>query len=290
MKIPAELFALSNAFFFALHNLLTKKGLKYSNPPTAVLTSLSMNVIILWLVSFLFLPINLLTFAGISIFILVGLFQPGLTRLLTYKGIETVGVAITDPLRATTPLFSALLAILFLGERITFPIFVATLFIVVGVILLSQRDRETKNVKMRYIFYPLLASFLAGSSQILRKVGLGAMPHPILAAAVTATSSLVVVSLTIWVTSRRRMVLALNKGCLPYYLAAGLAISIGMVTIYYALDLGKVVVVIPISSTGPFFSLIFTALFLKGVEKVTARIVSGAALIIGGVILLTLWK
>ena len=64
----------------------------------------------------------------------------------------------------------------------------------------------------------------------------------------------------------------------------------GMVTIYYALDLGKVVVVIPISSTGPLFSLTLTVLFLKGVERVTLKIVLGATLIISGVILLTLWK
>ena len=74
------------------------------------------------------------------------------------------------------------------------------------------------------------------------------------------------------------------------YLAAGITISLGMVTIYYALDLGKVVVVIPLSTTGPFFSLIFTALFLKGVERVTLKIVLGGALINSGVVLLTLWK
>jgi drug/metabolite transporter, DME family len=63
-----------------------------------------------------------------------------------------------------------------------------------------------------------------------------------------------------------------------------------MVCIYYALDLGKVSVVIPISSTGPLFSLIFAALFLRDVERVTSRIVLSAVMIIGGVVLLTLWK
>jgi DME family drug/metabolite transporter len=63
-----------------------------------------------------------------------------------------------------------------------------------------------------------------------------------------------------------------------------------MTCIYYALDLGKVSVVIPISSTGPFFSLILAALFLRDVERVTSRIVVSAAMIVGGVTLLTLWK
>jgi uncharacterized membrane protein len=59
---------------------------------------------------------------------------------------------------------------------------------------------------------------------------------------------------------------------------------------YYALDLGKVSVVIPIASTGPFFSLILAATFLRDVERVTSRIVLSAAMIVGGVVLLALWK
>lgn len=288
--MPAELFALSNAFFFALHNMLTKKGLKYSNPPTAVLTSLAVNVVVLWGVSLLFLPVRLLTFSGALLFVLVGLFQPGLTRLLTYKSIETVGVAITDPLRATTPMFSTFLAIILLGEQLTMAIFLATCLIISGITLLSLRGKSATKIKARYIFYPLLASFLAGSSQILRKFGLESMPHPVLAAAVTATSSLVVVSAIMWFSGQRQLIRELDRRCLPFYLAAGMAISLGMVTIYYALDLGRVVVVIPISSTGPLFTLILTAIFLKGVEHVTLKIVLGAALIISGVVLLTLWK
>jgi uncharacterized membrane protein len=31
-SIPAELYALVNAFLFALHNMFTKKALRYSNP------------------------------------------------------------------------------------------------------------------------------------------------------------------------------------------------------------------------------------------------------------------
>jgi uncharacterized membrane protein len=82
----------------------------------------------------------------------------------------------------------------------------------------------------------------------------------------------------------------MNRDCFWWFLAAGVTISIGMVCIYYALDLGKVSVVIPISSTGPFFSLILAALFLRDVEQVTLRIVISAAMIVGGVMLLTWWK
>ena len=288
--MPAEFFALANAFFFALHNILTKKGLRYSNAGTALITSLAINLIFLWSVSIFFVPLESLASAGILIFVLVGLFQPGLTRFLTYKGIETLGVAITDPVRATTPLFSALFAILFLGEQVTPAILFATLVIIFGIALLSHRGGSLQQVRFLYILYPLLASFLAGFSQVLRKFGLGAVPHPFLAAAVTASSSFAVAVPTLWISGKGKESFRLDRRSLPFYLPAGIAVSLGMVSIYYALDLGKVTVVIPISSTGPFFSLILSALFLRDVEQVTARIVVGACLIIGGVLLITFWK
>jgi uncharacterized membrane protein len=270
--------------------MLTRKGLRTSNPATALVTSLVINIIVLWGVSLLFVPLGSLATSGIFIFVLVGLFQPGLTRFLTYKGIETLGVALTDPIRATTPLFSALFAILLLGERMTWPIFFATMVIIIGITVLSHRGGSMQRIRFLYVLYPLLASLLAGFSQILRKFGLGAVPHPFLAAAVTATSSLGVSLLTVWASGRRKEILVLNKECLYFYLAAGVAVSLGMVSIYYALDRGQVTVVIPISSTGPLFALTLSALFLRDVERVTLKIVIGASLIIAGVLLITMWK
>jgi len=290
-SIPAEFYALANAFLFALHNMLTKKALRYSNPATAVISSLLINIIFLWGVSLLFVPLASLTSAGILIFVGVGLFQPGLTRLLSYKGIDALGVAITDPIRATTPLFSAAMAIVFLGEKITLPIIVATLMIISGITLLSWRSGSMRLAGSAvYLWYPIAASALAGATQVVRKFGMAAVPHPFLAAAVTASSSFVVSIVTLWYVEKSQETWKMNRQCFWWFLAAGVTISLGMVCIYYALDLGKVSVVIPISSTGPFFSLILAAIFLRDVERVTLRIVISAAMIVGGVVLLTLWK
>ena len=289
--MPAEFFALGSAFLFALHNMFTKKALRYSNPATAVISSLLINIIFLWGVSILFVPLASLTSASILIFVLVGFFQPGLTRLLTYKGIDALGVAITDPIRATTPLFSAAMAILFLGEKITLPIIAATFMIIAGIALLSWRQGSMKLAGSAvFLWYPIIASALAGATQVVRKFGLAAVPHPFLAAAVTATSSFVVSVLTMWYVEKTQETWKMNRQCFWWFLAAGVTVSFSMACIYYALDRGQVSVVIPISSTGPLFSLILTAIFLRDVERVTLRIVASAAMIVSGVLLITLWK
>jgi uncharacterized membrane protein len=96
--------------------------------------------------------------------------------------------------------------------------------------------------------------------------------------------------LTLWYVEKSQEAWQMNRQCFGWFLAAGITISFSMVCIYYALDLGKVSVVIPMSSTGPFFSLILSALFLRDVERVTLKIVLAAALIMGGVLLIALWK
>ena len=289
--MPAEFFALGSSFLFALHNLFTKKALRYSNPATAVISSLLINIVFLWSVSIIFLPLSSLASSALLIFVAVGFFQPGLTRLLTYKGIDALGVAITDPIRATTPLFSAAMAIIFLGERITLPIIIATFMIIAGITLLSWRQGSMKLTGSAvFLWYPIIASALAGATQVARKFGLASVPHPFLAAAVTATSSFVVSVLTMWYVEKTQETWKMNRQCFWWFLAAGVTVSLSMVCIYYALDRGKVSAVIPVSSTGPFFSLILTAIFLRDVERVTSRIVLSAAMIVGGVLLITLWK
>src|SRR3989442_2465484 len=149
-SIPAEFYALANAFLFALHNLFAKKALRHSNPATAVISSLLINIIFLWSVSILFVPLSSLNSTSILIFVVVGFFQPGLTRLLSYKGIDALGVAITEPIRATTPLFSAAMAIIFVGERITLPIIISTFMMMAGIILLSSRSVSVKLAVSRW--------------------------------------------------------------------------------------------------------------------------------------------
>jgi uncharacterized membrane protein len=290
-SIPAEFYAIANAFLFAVHNIFTKKALRYSNPATGVISSLLINIVVLWTVALLFVPMANVTLASLLIFVGVGFFQPGLTRLLTYKGIDALGVAITDPIRASTPLFSAAMAIVFLGEEITLPIIVATLMIIGGITLLSWRHGAMKLAGSAvYLWFPIAASVLAGASQVVRKFGMAAVPHPFLAAAVTATSSLVISVLVMWYVEKTEESWKMNRRCVWWFVAAGITVSFAMTSIYHALDLGKVSVVIPLSSTAPLFSLILTALFLRDVERVTLRLVVSTVLIISGVVLISWWK
>ena len=74
---------------------------------------------------------------------------------------------------------------------------------------------------------------------------------------------------------------------LAYFAAAGLAENAAVFLTVVALGLGTVSVVTPLTATMPIFVLFLTFAFLRGVERLTTRIVLGTILIVLGVYLIT---
>ena len=74
---------------------------------------------------------------------------------------------------------------------------------------------------------------------------------------------------------------------LLFFAAAGGVSSLGMIAMYTALKQAPVVVVSLATSVYPLFALLFVHLFLRRWEQVTWRILLGALLVVGGVMLIT---
>lgn len=284
--IPAEVFAIASGLFTAINLILLKKGMAQSNAVTAIVISLGINVIVFWSFVLIFLPLRDILNPALGVFVLVGLIQPGGTRFLAYLSVQKVGVAVTAPLRATTPLFSSLLAIIVLGEQLTVPVAIGTALVVSGIVTISLRRADATSWLNIYVVLPLLSSFVAGSTQVIRKIGLAQIPMPILGAAVTTGTSLIVIVLSI-LLSRKSSALIFNRTSVKYFSLAGFTITMGVASVYMSLYLSDVVVVAPLSSLSPLFSLILAAIFLREVEVITLRVIIAACFIVSGVVLIT---
>ncbi len=72
------------------------------------------------------------------------------------------------------------------------------------------------------------------------------------------------------------------------FVAAGGLFSAGAVLLMFeALGRGEVVVVAPVLSTNPLFTLLIAAVLLRGVEQITLRVVAGTVLVVSGVVVLS---
>jgi len=77
-----------------------------------------------------------------------------------------------------------------------------------------------------------------------------------------------------------------RRGAL-YFTAGGIFSAMGVMGLFLALERAQVVIVAPISSTNPLFTLVLAAIFLRDVEQLNLRVVAGALLVVAGVIVLT---
>jgi DME family drug/metabolite transporter len=56
---------------------------------------------------------------------------------------------------------------------------------------------------------------------------------------------------------------------------------------FIALSRADVSVIIPLLNTTPLFTVLFSSIFLRGMETITPRILLGAALMVAGVVVIT---
>jgi DME family drug/metabolite transporter len=286
-----EILALSASLFWGLSYIFTRVGLRGSNPFTAVLITSICSLSVSLILALITVPIDPFMQPAIIYYIAAGFLGPCISRFLLYIGIDRVGASIAVPLSEIKPLFAAIAAVLILGERLFTSIALGTILIILGVVTISLKESGgliEKRWSKRDLIFPILAGVCFGILHVLRKMGLNGIPVPVAGVTMQNASALVFFPL-LGLTQRGRHRLVLNdKRAWVIFSLAGLSMFMAQVCVFSALDLGQVIVVSPLSSLSPFFVLLLVRAFLRGLEKVTWRIVLGVILTVGGTAVLTL--
>lgn len=281
------LFALGTAVAFAASTVLVRVGVRSSSPLTALVVTMGVNVIVLWMLSVVRYDIVVDLWAW-RWFILAGVFAPALGRLANYVGIQRIGVNLASPISNTNPLVSVVLAVALLGERLPLGGYAGVLLAVGGaVVLATVRGTESVRIQRRDLLFPVVGALTYGSVQILRKLGTDLVSEPIIGAAVNLTTSFVLVVLGLTVAGRLHSLTAPRRDLLVF-VAAGVVSSLGLASLYTALGLGQVAVVTPILNASPLFVRLFTGLFVHEDELFTPHVFIGTVGVVSGVALLTL--
>jgi drug/metabolite transporter (DMT)-like permease len=143
----------------------------------------------------------------------------------------------------------------------------------------------------------LLVAACWGTSPIFIAKGLVGLPSPLWGVAVgLAAAALVYLA---WLVVRRPepRVRVLAWGALPssgraaigWLVLSGLVLALGSVARTVALDVATVVLVLPLAQTATLWTIVLSPLLLgREVARITPRLVWGAVLIVGGVVLVVL--
>jgi drug/metabolite transporter, DME family len=277
--------ALAGAVCSAAATILIRQGLQRSNFYAGFWINVVVGVVGLWGAVLLMEPAASYRLSAVPFFIVSGVVGTASGRLLRFVSIEKVGAPVAAAITNLNPFIATGLAILLLGERVTLPILAGTCVIVVGTTLLSLSGRRV-GFRLRHLAYPFLSASCFGVVAIIRKLGL-TQAGPLFGSAVNITTALLAFSIFLLASGNRHAFVWKGPGTL-YFVGAGIAENASVLLVLVALSLGEVSIVTPLSGTAPLFVLPMTSLFLKGVEKLTWRIILGAILIVLGVFFLTL--
>ena len=282
-----EIVPFLSAMGWAVDSILVRKGARTSSVLSAAFLSYVVTTILTWSYVAINFPLSIVRSPAAFYFMASGTLQPLLARIFLYIGIDRLGVARAMPLRGTGPLFSVAIAVFFLQERPVLPVYLGGLFIVAGGwLVLYRKGNASADWRLLDAIYPLLAALLAGVSQNFRRAGLLILPNPFVAGAVTTGTSLTIFVIYLWI-KRQFPVVIPSRESLPYFGPTAFVSAVSQLLVFTSLNLGEVSVMIPLLNTTPLFSLLFSAIFLKDLEKVTWPIVLGALSLLGGALLIT---
>ncbi len=284
----AILLGLFASFCFAVSMILINRGVLLIDYFRGLLTNLGLNALFLWFYIILFVePIELWTPANL-IFVLVGVFVPGVARYFMFKGMERLGASITSSLTNSTPLFATFFAVAFLQERPTVTNLLGTLSIVSGIIALSWKG-ASKTWRTRDLLFPLTAAFLFAGRDNLVRYGLLRIGSPILGAAIAATTSFVTMSLIYLAFEKKQPLVHSAPRGFVLFAVSGFVNFLSYVFAYTAFSMERVSLISPLVNGSSLFILPLSWLFLRDVETLTPRKIGAVLLVILGVFLIS-WE
>ncbi|OGP64779.1 MAG: hypothetical protein A2170_12680 [Deltaproteobacteria bacterium RBG_13_53_10] len=131
----------------------------------------------------------------------------------------------------------------------------------------------------------ILASVCFGLAPIFAKKGLLSGLNPLYGATIANATALLFMILFFFATEQRKGWASATQQGLMFAVLSGLCNSVALVSFYWAMAIGKVAIVVPVTCIYPLFTMVVAYLAMKESEVIDLFTVIGTLLIVIGVIL-----
>ncbi len=277
------LFAFGSALFAGLVAILSKFGIR--NTDTNVATAIRTVVVLFfsWLTVFVVGSQNtLLNISGKTLLFLVlsGL-STGASWLCYFKALQIGDVNKVTPIDKSSTILTMILALIFLGEKITVIKVIAIVLIGIGTYLMIQK-KETHNAGSSnhvWLAYALGSAVFASLTSILGKVGIEGVESN-LGTAIRTIVVLIMAWLVVFATKKQNTIKDIDTKSWIFLILSGFATGGSWLCYYRALQDGPASVVVPIDKLSILVTIAFSYLFLK--EKLNKKSAFGLVMIVAG--------
>ena len=299
--MAAVAFSILAAFGFASSAVLSRQGLQAIFPLPGVMVSL--------IFSFLFAGIMALLFAfsdigSIPQAALLWIFGLGIVnyfggRTQNFLSVNLIGASRASLFVASQAPFAALFAVAFTGESLHLLVGLGTVGVVGGLIFASGTSilegwRGDKIFVLGYLM-ALGAGASYGATNVMAKQTLEVFDSPLVITMLSMLVGMVVLAPLVGASTSHSGVhrekgqgFSKNLWSLRWVALAGIASGIAVISLYFAVQRADVVVISPIVSSSPLITLFLAHVFLTRLERVTKRLLFGALLTVGGVVLVVI--
>ena len=282
------LLALTSATLFAISIQVLHQGLRYTDSETGSLQQIFATTTCYWILAPWLMESWYWLAPAALLFAAVGLFKPAVSANASMLGVHYLGPTPTSTLSASSPLFAAAFGVMFFDERLTLPIIIGTFAIMAGSVTLAQNGsgQSQRTWPLWALGLPLLAALVRASGDGVTKFAMLDLPSPYFAGLVSFSVSLIVATSFYGVRHRTLPRMGIRYGT-GWYFLAGTINAISVFCLNKALQLGDLIVVVPIVSASPILTLFISVLFIRR-ENINRYSILAVFLVVPGVVIISL--
>lgn len=280
-------FAFGSALFAGLTAVLAKCGIKKTDSDVATAVRTVIVLIFSWLMVWIVGSASTITEIGARswIFLVLSGMATGASWLCYFRALGLGDVNKVVPIDKSSTVLTILLALIFLGEQITWIKAVAVVLIGVGTFLMIEKKKNTEEKVPRrgWLIYAVLSAVFASLTSILGKVGIDGVESN-LGTAIRTAVVLAMSWLIVFIKGKQHAVRSIPRGELCFICLSGISTGGSWLCYYKALRDGLASVVVPIDKLSILVSVAFSAVVFH--ERLRKKAALGLLFIVAGTLLM----
>ena len=289
----AQVSAILAAASWAMAGVLGKRGMENKGSTLFLVTaSAGVGSILFSFAMFVqseFNIFNTISTTSVIVFFLSGVIGTAIGRFFFYNGIDRIGTTISESCGSTHPIFASFIAFILLGEPLILIEIIGILIIIVGVVMISYSNGGDKSGWNTWeILIPLLGAASFGTAAALRRYGfVMTNTTPVEGTAFSAIGGFLGLSIYI-LTNKKLHIFNSSTEAYGDFALSAVLMPLGLLFSMIAFSLDRVAVVSPLLATVPLFSVVFSYLLIRKLEKITLWLISSIIIISFGVLIVSI--
>lgn len=280
--------AFGSAVFAGITAIFAKIGLKDTDSTVDTAIRTIVILVFSWLLAWIggsFQSISTISQKTLLFLILSGL-ATGASWLCYFRALKTGDVNQVTPIDKSSVILTMILAMIFLGEPISWLKLLCMVLIGTGTFMMIQKKEQNKEHQAKgksWLIYAVLSAVFASLTAILGKVGIENIDSN-LGTAIRTTVVLVMAWMMVFIMKKQNKLRDFDKRSLLFIVLSGLTTGLSWLCYYRALQTGYASIIVPIDKLSVVFTVGLSCIFLH--EKLKKEAWLGLLLIMTGTLLL----